>query len=489
VSIELDWQVVAEDAPPPDQPSSPSIKPHRTRPRVIWIALAVVALAVVSVVVYSAWAYRAGLAQASDQVRLVARLEAQAVARDDRESFMALQDPDDPAWRSVQSKRFGQLERAGLTEFGWKAAGASPQFGSVSLEPDGARLDVTYRFSVTQPLPGGPVTVSAQVPQYYKRAHPRLGARDAARFLGRLAQAQRQTHVVIYFQRDAPSSSRSCAPDEVMDRVCESLTCPVLLPITFDRFPETLLSLSDFSYGYDNNGLKLPSPHWIGLPADAASREELYRAYGTRLAQALVYKASNSRLMMSYLTSKEFVRWELAQAGLSGPFISEAVSRTLMAAPAIARQPLSAISVRSRWLGLDDSPGEVVVPLAFDFLELTARHSAALVARAGYAAHRDIGRSDQHDAASARRRLNRHGRTLCAPAQRSVVRRSAHLAGSWRCGARAMRSAIHFPSGASALMEPAWRKSRRARTRYGRRTGRRMASSWPMLKATRRWRA
>jgi Tol biopolymer transport system component len=371
VSIELDWQIVAEDAPPPDQPSSPSIKPHRTRPRVIWIALAIAALAVVSVAVYSAWVYRAGLAQASDQVRLVARLEAQAVAQGDRESFMALQDPDDSAWRSVQSKRFGQLERAGLTEFGWKAAGASPQFGAVSLEPDGARLDVTYRFSVTQPLPGGPVTVSVQVPQYYKRTPSGwVRAMPGPEFWGGWRKLNGKHIVVIYFQRDAaliePFVPRL---DEVMDRVCESLTCPVLLPITFDRFPETLLSLSDFSYGYDNNGLKLPSPHWIGLPADSASREELYRAYGTRLAQALVYKASNSRLTMSYLTSKEFVRWELAQAGLSGPFISEAVTRTLRTAPAIARQPLSAISVRSRWLGLDASPGEVVVPLAFDFLE------------------------------------------------------------------------------------------------------------------------
>jgi hypothetical protein len=263
------------------------------------------------------------------------------------------------------------LERAGLPEFGWQAVSESPQLGSVSLEPDGVRLDVTYRFSVTLPLPGSPETVSVQVPQYYKRTPSGwVRAMPGPDFWGGWRKLNGKHIVVSYFQRDAaliePFVPRL---DEVIDRVCKSLTCPVLLPITFDRFPETLLSLSDFSYGYNNSGLKLPSPHWIGMPADAASRDELYRAYGTRLAQALVYKASNSRLMMSYLVSKEFVRWELAQAGLSGPFISEAVTRTLRIAPAIARQPLSAISVRSRWLGLDASLGEVVVPLAFDFLE------------------------------------------------------------------------------------------------------------------------
>ncbi len=371
MSIELDWQVVDEDAPPPEAASLPSCEPHRTRPRVIWIALAIVALSVASVAVYSARVYRAGLAQASDQVRLVARLEAQAVAQGDSESFMALQDPSDSAWRSLQSKRFGQLERAGLPEFGWKAAGALPQFDSVSLEPDGARLDVTYRFSVTQPLPGGPATVSVQVPQYYRHIPSGwVHAMPGPDFWGGWRELKGKHIVVIYFQRDAaivePFVPRL---DEVMERICESLLCPVLLPITFDNVPDTILSLSDFSYGYTNTGLKLPSPYLVGLPADAASRQELYRAYGTRLAEALVYEASNRRLTMSHLASREFVRWELAQAGLSGPFISQAVIRTLTTAPAAALQPLGAISVRSRALGLNVSPGEVVMPLAFDFLE------------------------------------------------------------------------------------------------------------------------
>jgi len=371
MSIDLDWQVVEEDAPPPDESASPSTRPHRKRPHAIWITLAILALAVASVAAYSAWVYRSGLAQASDQVRLVARLEAQAVEQGDRESFMALQDPDDAAWRSMQAKRFGQLEHAGLPEFGWTAAGALPEFGSVSLEPDGARLDVTYHLSVTQPMPGGATTITLRVPQYYKQTPSGwVRALPGPDFWGVWRKLSGKHLVVICPQRDA-SIIEPLVPrlDEVMQRLCDPLDCPAMLPITFDNAADALSSLSDFSYGYDYTGLRLPSPHLIGLPAEAASRDELYRAYATRLVQALVYEAANRRLTMGYLASKEFMRWELTQAGLAGPFISDATIRTLIAAPVVARQPLGAIPLRSRVLGLDAAPGEVVMPLAFDFLE------------------------------------------------------------------------------------------------------------------------
>jgi hypothetical protein len=165
-----------------------------------------------------AWMYRTRLNQAAPEIQLVARSEARAVASNDRESFLALQDPEDYAWRAVQEKRFGQLER-------------------------------------------------------------------------------------------------------------------------------------------------------VGLPANVPSREELYRAYEMRLAQALVFEASGRRLNMAYLSSEEFVRWEMAEVGLTGPFINEAISHILFTTPAILRQPVNAISLRTRVMGLDASPGEAALPLAFDFLE------------------------------------------------------------------------------------------------------------------------
>ena len=74
----------------------------------MWIAL--VALAILLAAGGAiAWIYRTRLNQAALEIQLVARSEARAVASNDRESFLALQDREDYAWRAVQEKRFGQL--------------------------------------------------------------------------------------------------------------------------------------------------------------------------------------------------------------------------------------------------------------------------------------------------------------------------------------------------------------------------------------------
>jgi Tol biopolymer transport system component len=317
------------------------------------------------------WLYRSRLSQAADQVGAVARLEARAIAANDKISFMAVQDADDDTWRSAQSQRFARLERDGLPEFGWKATGAAPQPGAISLEPGGARLDVTYRFFIAQPMPGGPVSVTLAVPQYYRQTPSGwVRAMPAADFWGAWRKQVGKTTAVVYVQRDA-AVIEPLAPrlDEIMRRMCDTLPCPARLPITFETDIGALSRLGTFSYGYDVWGLKLPSPQWIGLPADAASRDELYRAYETRLAQALVYEASDKKLDLRLYAPQEFVRWQLAQAGLTGPFINEAITRTLGASSASVRLPLAAIQLRSTPVRLELRPGQIAVPLAFEFLE------------------------------------------------------------------------------------------------------------------------
>jgi WD40 repeat protein len=371
MNIKLDWQIADQERPSEELPPSAKPRPERRlwRIRAVWIALVALAMLLAAGGVI-AWLYHTRLNQATPEIQLVARSEAWAETANDLDSYLALQDPEDSAWRAVQEKRFGQLERVGLTEFGWKATRNAPQPGSVTLEPGGARLDVTYRFSVTQPMPGGPVSVTLRVPQYYKQTPSGwVHALPGPDFWGAQRKQQGKRVIVIYFQRDA-SLIEPLAPrlDGIMQRICDALPCPWLLPVTFENTADSLANLSDFSYGYDDTGLKLPSPHLIGLPADVPSREELYRAYETRLVQALVFEASGRRLNMNYLSSEEFVRWELAQVGLTGPFINEAITRTLLTAPAVVRQPVSTISFRTT-SGLDASPGEAVLPLAYDFLE------------------------------------------------------------------------------------------------------------------------
>jgi hypothetical protein len=376
MSIELDWQIDDVDALWPEDQRPPA-KPKRKLPRRFWLALALIPiLAIAFAAMYIQWTLHAQLDRAVGPVRQVARLEEQAIASNDLASFEALQDPEDGLWRAAQDSRFGRLESVGLPEFGWAATGARPQARSVALEPGGARLDMTYRFSVTEPLPGGPALVTLRVPQYYKQTPSGwVRAMPSADFWGPLRKLNGKQVALSYAQRDA-AFVEPLVPrlDDLLERVCVRLDCPPQpVYIVFENSAEALANLSDFSYGLENGFiLKLPSPHLFGLPADAPSNDELYRAVGTRVVQALITSREmyGQQLNMSYLSSQELVRWELAQARLAGPFINEAITRTLVAGlPAKAWPPLSALLLRSSRVGMETAPGEALMPLALDFLE------------------------------------------------------------------------------------------------------------------------
>src|SRR5512136_1137993 len=110
MGIEVDWQIVDEDAEQLESAESrpPAIKPRRrlTRKWLVVLALALV-LGVAGLATYYQWTYHKRLSQVTEPVQEVARLEAQAIAANDQVSFLALQDPSDAAWQEVQGERFG----------------------------------------------------------------------------------------------------------------------------------------------------------------------------------------------------------------------------------------------------------------------------------------------------------------------------------------------------------------------------------------------
>jgi hypothetical protein len=177
-----------------------------------------------------------------------------------------------------------------------------------------------------------------------------------------------------YVQRDA-SVLEGLIPrmDDMLDQVCGRLACPPQpIFVAFDISPDSLSGLADFSYGFDDSGfiLGLVSPHVIGLPADAGSRDELYRVIGTRVVQALVYEASGRRLNMRYGASQEIVRWELTRAGLAGPFITPAITRALAGVLRTSvEQPLRTLPLQSSSIGMEAAPREALMPLALAFIE------------------------------------------------------------------------------------------------------------------------
>ena len=137
MSIEVDWQIIEGEQDEPEVIAAPP-PPRQKRKLPLWL-MAVALVLVVAVAIFSVYvitAYRTQLAHATQEVKVVAKLEAKAVATNDQPSFMALQDPNDAAFRAMQERRFGRLDRMGLPEFGLSATSAAPQFGSVSLEPD-----------------------------------------------------------------------------------------------------------------------------------------------------------------------------------------------------------------------------------------------------------------------------------------------------------------------------------------------------------------
>jgi len=377
MSIELDWQIVEDEPQEPETPPQPPVQRRRRWPRISRKALAAVALilvvAIAGFAVYYDRVYHAQLDQVKPPVLQVAHFEAQAVSKGDRDSYLAVQDPDDSSWREMQAKRFGKLEKQGLPEWGWKATDVQPVQGGVTLEPGGARLDVTYRFSVTQPMPNGATSVTVVLPQYYKQTPSGwVRALPVVEYWGAWRQRNGKYFAARFVQRDAdllePLAPRM---DALLAQVCDRLPCPPQpIYVVFENSSDALASLDDFTYGFDDGSFKLkfPAPQLFGVPADAPSREEFYRAIGTRMVEALVYEASGRRLNMAYQAPREIVRWELARAGLSGPFFNSVLTATLRTAGWL---PLAAIPLRTPWTNLNAGLPErnVMLPLAFVFLE------------------------------------------------------------------------------------------------------------------------
>jgi len=385
MSIKWDWQIIDEDAPWPEQPLPVAELPRRRVSRRFIVALVLVPiLAIAAFAAYYAWTYHARLNQVAGPVQQVVQLELRSVAIDDKTSFMALQDPNDAAWRASQEQNFGRLERGGLPEFGWGATGAAPRIGPISLEPGGALVEVTYQFVVTQPLSGGPTTVTLQVPGFYRPTPSGwVHAMPGADFWGP-ERSQSAKHITVsYFQRDAdivePLIPRM---DDLVARLCTPLPCPSQIFIAF----ENSVSLGRGFFGgggsdgfarpgrnfFDGGGqatVRLASPHLLALPTDAKSRDELYRAFEIRLAQMMVSQAFGQNLYANRAASQAIIQWELARVGLTGPFITQATRAALTAQlGAGVAQPLATLLLRPNPFRPDAS-STAMMSLAFSFLD------------------------------------------------------------------------------------------------------------------------
>jgi hypothetical protein len=417
MSIKVDWQIIEDDEIWVQQ-SPPEDKPKRRVPRRLIFALALIPIvAAVAFAAYVAWTYHQQLGQVTVPVQQVARAELQSVAANDQIAFMALQDPDDQAWRTLQERTFGRLERVGLPEYGWPATGVPPQIGHVSLEPGGALVQVTYQFSVTQPVPREPATITLQIPAFYRAtASGWVHAMPTADLWGPERTQNGQHVLALYHQLDAgivePLLPRL---DDVFARLCASLSCPSQVSVVFDtsvslrrgflggndlnsnRSRQDSLggngpgnfngSRQDFFGGnglgnmprldrgsLGENGpvtLRFSSPYAMALPTDANSRDVVYRVFESQLARTLVSQALGRNLYTNRLASLAIAQWELARVGLVSSFLTPSNRDALVAKlESGVSQPLATITLRSTSPRIDTSD-QAIMSFAFAFLEQT----------------------------------------------------------------------------------------------------------------------
>lgn len=366
MSIELDWQIYDDDTPLPE-----ATPPPRRRRRLLAFVAAPLLVAI-SLAAGLAIFYHVRLDQVAREVYPLAKLEAQAIAENDAALFLALQDPEDDAWRSMQAQVFGRLERAGLPEFGWRATASEPQPGNVTLEPGGARVDMLHCFSVTHPLPNGPTTIELVVPHFYRETPSGwVRAMPAPEYWGEQRSQRGERFAMLYWQCDA-GWLEPLAPylDKVLERACAHLPCPPQpLYIVFDHDVESLERLTDPAHFDDDGALHLPSPHLLGLPTDECSRDELYRAIAKEVVEALLHTASDRQLDTSHTAWQTILHWELAQAGLATSPVTSSTAHDSGALLWKTWQPLSAISLQPRAHRVADAQPDPWLPLALSFIE------------------------------------------------------------------------------------------------------------------------
>jgi hypothetical protein len=377
MKIELDWQIIeGEDAELQVIAAPPPPRPRRKLPRWLWLLVLIPVVAVAAFAAYVAQVYRTQLARAAQEVTAVAKQEARAIADNDRETFMALQDPDDEAFRAMQERRFARQDRTGLFEYGLRSITTSLTFGPVLLEPGVAQLDVLRQFSVTLPMPDGPVSVTLAAPQYYRRtASGWVRAQPGRDFWGSEQSLSRKHVMMLYSRRDADLvEPLALKMDAMLERLCATLTCPPQVTVTF----ETSLSAVGSAYGLalstvgeNTLTLKLLSPHLASLPTDARSRDEFYRDVETRVVRELVLSSlgPDRRAAFNSVPVQQLTRWYLAQAGVSGPFITPDMTRALAAAVQSGTLPTLNNIVLERYSSRTETLfGETIIPLAFEFI-------------------------------------------------------------------------------------------------------------------------
>jgi len=302
VSVKLDWHISESESELEPEPTEPQPTHNWRR---LWLALAAVALTTVAVVVTVRAIAEEGRHRLEAAVREAVTQELRAITADDRELFLALQDPTDRRWVAAQGSAFDSFRQFSIVP---------REVLSVQVEGDRAWADVQLTAASGR---------AVQVTWEYRRTgqgwrHARL---DES-WWGPRQAIQSGTVTVLYSARDEDAAR------DVLSRAlnaiywtCTDFGCDSVPSITVDITHSVALppAVDWLASGL----LVFPSPHSGGsgpggLPSDSPVDE---------LARQIIRKVIYSRagLPLGQLAdawpqvtlAEQAADWEASKRGLA----------------------------------------------------------------------------------------------------------------------------------------------------------------------------
>lgn len=296
MGIDLEWEIGDEQAPPasvedPQEDGRQAIKdglsikvlngvseeivitsgrPERRR----WRALALTALIFGVIVLAVLWLIQEQWRrQLEGELRSTIVLEAQALARGDREIFLKLQDPQDEDWLRAQSELLNQARQANIPA-------DQTEIRALSVEGDWAWAEVRAPRLVDGFFSGAPeageVTwLELEQVQFYRRMDDRwkhvAPSADFLAYWGEAATLEVPYLRVEFHERDRPQVEALLAVlGPYTQEVCLDLGCPPEMKLTVALSPTFILRESPLQVLDNPEAIKitLPSPHVVGIRQD-----------------------------------------------------------------------------------------------------------------------------------------------------------------------------------------------------------------------------
>ncbi|HUM70777.1 MAG TPA: hypothetical protein PLK31_18260 [Chloroflexota bacterium] len=300
MSNEFEWKT-EEEAGWEEEIAVPETRPSRSFP---WKVVGLVLVVLVVILGGARWQINrqvsAVTVELENDVRTAHLFLQQVTGRQDEELLNSLLSGRDIEWLRVQKSLVAQGWFSNPPLLGATAVpmtATSPL--TVTLSPDlfSAEVQSDHTYHLLHPQ-GMTETVTLRQTAVYRQGETRwLYAPPGEEFWGRMVFHSGERLSVLYPARDEAVALRLAQDlDDLVLAVCRELATRNCLQrarvqVRFSTEPASLLTGADtgtFIYI-----LNLPAPSLVGLPVDEAGYQALFRAYGVRVATAVISQQVN----------------------------------------------------------------------------------------------------------------------------------------------------------------------------------------------------